>query len=114
MLVALYDPANQPSPTAVQAAAAAAFALGPPTPNPARASTTFAFSLPRRARARLEALDVQGRHVRTLTDAMFDAGRWAHGWDLRDDTGAGVAAGLYFVRLATAEGTRVRRVAVLR
>jgi hypothetical protein len=87
-------------------------ALAPPAPNPARGSLRFAFDLPRAMHARLSVLDVQGRVVAVLAEGGFAAGQHERAWDAT--AAARADAGLYFVRLETPEGTRVRRVAVVR
>ncbi|HYM79999.1 MAG TPA: M14 family zinc carboxypeptidase [Candidatus Limnocylindria bacterium] len=112
--IALYDPAQQPMPVAVDTAAPGRLALAAPFPNPARGTVRLAFDLPAAAAVRLEVLDVQGRHVRTLSDGLLAAGRYAHGWDGRDDAGRPVAAGLYLARLTGGPGAVTRRFVVMR
>jgi hypothetical protein len=109
-----FDPAAQPAPVAVGGTAATSLALAPPVPNPAFAETRFTFLLPRAAAVRLEILDLAGRRVHRLADGTLRAERYVRGWDLRDDAGRRVPPGLYLARLATPEGVRVRRLAVLR
>ena len=87
--------------------------LAPPAPNPARAALRFSFDLPRAMRVRLDVVDVQGRVVATLAEGDFNAGWHERSWDA-SVAGARAGAGLYFVRLETPEGRRVRRVALLR
>jgi hypothetical protein len=112
--VLLYDPAAQPAPAAVGAAVpGAALALAPPAPNPARGFTRLAFTLPRAGEARLEILDVAGRRVRALARGAHAAGRYSAGWDLADDAGRPVPAGLYFARLSAGAEHALRRIAVL-
>lgn len=111
--VLLFDPALQPAPVSVGTRAPAALDFSAPTPNPARGATRFEFALPAAGRVRLEVLDVAGRRVRTLADRDMTAGRWAHGWDLRDEAGRAVAPGVYLARLATPGGTRTQRVVLL-
>ena len=48
---------------------------------------------------RLAIYDVAGWRVVTLVDAQVESGRRAAAWDGRDETGAPVAAGVYFARL---------------
>lgn len=91
----------------------ATLALAPAAPNPAQFSTRLAFVLPRAAHARLELLDAQGRHVRTLFNGDASAGAHAAAWDLRDERGSAVAAGLYFAHLRCGELEQVRRVVVM-
>ncbi|MFN8588521.1 MAG: FlgD immunoglobulin-like domain containing protein [Candidatus Eisenbacteria bacterium] len=100
-------------PLATDAAAPpSALAFAPPSPNPAHGVTRFAFALPRAGRARLELLDAQGRRVRTLFDGDAAAGTHEAAWDLRDERGATVAAGLYFARLAHGGVAETRRLVV--
>jgi hypothetical protein len=101
------------SSTGVAGAAHGGLALAPPAPNPARGTLRFAFDLPRAMHARLDVLDVQGRVVTALAEGDFGPGRHERAWDASVDN-ARAGAGLYFVRLETPEGRRVRRVALLR
>jgi hypothetical protein len=112
--IVVYDPAQQPLPVAVGDSPASLFDLSPPTPNPARTPVRLGFSLPVRGQVRLEVMDVQGRRVRTLADGVFGAGRYAHGWDLRDERGHPVGAGVYLARLSGRAGTVTRRFVVMR
>jgi hypothetical protein len=86
----------------------------PPQPNPARGSTMFHLRLPRSSRLQLRVHDAAGRVVRTMVDGVVSSGdaRWV--WDLKDDAGKGVAAGLYFVRAADGQEQRERRLVVIR
>jgi hypothetical protein len=115
--VMTFDPALQPTPVAVEdpsptRGAARALALDAPLPNPARALARLAFSVPGGV-MRLEVLDIQGRRMRTLAAGAIAAGRYQHGWDLRDDAGRAVAPGLYLLRLEAAGNSLTRRLLVL-
>lgn len=112
--IVLFDPAQQPLPVAVGDAGRGAFALATPSPNPARGPVRLSFTLPTSGEARLEVLDVQGRRVRTLASGARAAGQYAHGWDLRDERGHPVAAGVYLARLSGTAGTLTRRFVVMR
>jgi FG-GAP repeat len=83
-------------------------------PNPCRDEATIAFALPAAGIARVTVHDVTGRRVATLLDAALAAGAQSVQWDVRDEGGRRVAAGLYLVRLehgasATAAKLVVRR-----
>jgi hypothetical protein len=83
--------------------------------NPARVETRLGFSLAADGPARLAVFDVQGRRITSLvSDPRHPAGRFEASWDLRDDRGARVSAGTYFVRLEGASGIATDRVVVLR
>jgi endonuclease/exonuclease/phosphatase family metal-dependent hydrolase len=74
--------------------------LYPPFPNPAQAGTTIRFDLAVASPARVEVFDLAGRRVAALADGTFAPGRYTLRWDGRDASGAGLGAGLYFVRLS--------------
>jgi hypothetical protein len=112
--VLIFDPAQQPVPTAVDAPAAPAFELAAPWPNPARESAHLGFTLPRSGVLALTVHDLQGRRVRALAEGRYEAGRYRLAWDLRDEAGRPVSPGLYLARLEFADGERTRRIVVLR
>ena len=88
--------------------------FGIPTPNPARTNTRFALTLPEAADVRVEAFDLAGRRVRMLAEGPRDAGASDLMWDLRDDQGHQLRAGMYVVRAHVGETVFLRRVAVVR
>lgn len=99
----------------VPGAAPPALALAPPAPNPARGGSpvTLAFALPEAGRASLVVYDVSGRRARGLLDAALPAGPQRTAWDLRDDDGRTVRAGVYFARLEHDGAAITRRVVAL-
>ena len=111
--VLLFDPAQQPAPTAVGPSATPRLELAAPWPNPARDVAHLGFALPHAGALALEILDLQGRRVRRLAGGSHAAGRYALAWDLRDDAGRAVAPGLYLARLSGESGERSRRIVVL-
>ena len=78
--------------------AARLFKFGPVYPNPFRDRATISFSIPTARHVRLTVHDVRGRLVRIVTDRAEAAGSHAAVWDGRDDHGAEVASGYYYVR----------------
>ncbi|MCA9751487.1 MAG: T9SS type A sorting domain-containing protein [Gemmatimonadetes bacterium] len=88
--------------------------LAPPFPNPFRASTALRFGLTRAGSASLSVFDAAGRRVRSLGESSLTAGEHELVWDGRDAAGRPVAAGVYFLRLATPEREDVQRVVRLR
>ncbi|MBI5171027.1 MAG: Ig-like domain-containing protein [Candidatus Eisenbacteria bacterium] len=97
----------------VESGEALAFALGESAPNPVRTGCRIPFALPSRARVQLAIYGVDGRCVRTLVDGTMEPGRHDVTWDGRDDRGAGVDAGIYFVRLAAGERSLSRKLVVI-
>lgn len=98
---------------AALAAGAAAFDLAA-SPNPFREDSDLRFSITRDDKVSLAVYDAGGRLVRSLLDDAFAAGSHASRWDGRDDSGQRVAAGVYFARLTTSEGERVRKMIRIR
>jgi flagellar hook assembly protein FlgD len=69
-------------------------------PNPFNPTTTIAYELSSPAPIHLRVYDVAGRLVRTLEHGTLQtAGRHEVRWDGRDETGRGVASGMYVYRL---------------
>ncbi|MBK8167172.1 MAG: T9SS type A sorting domain-containing protein [bacterium] len=95
------------------AAGDGAFAVAA-APNPCNPRTTITFDLPQAGRATVTVFDARGRRVRRLHHGQLGAGLQALPWTGDDDDGRAVAAGVYLVRVATASGTQVARVAVVR
>ena len=89
-------------------------ALGAPAPNPFRTTTLIPFALPQRGAVQVRLIDLQGRRVRSLADGEFPAGQHQLRWDGRDDQGQLVRAGVYFVKLVSADGTAMRRAVYVR
>ncbi len=88
--------------------------LSPAAPNPFAGSTRIEFELARAGEVRLEVYDLSGRRVRSLVEGELSAGRHAAVWDGRDDRGATGAAGIYFIRLRTADRDLVQRAVRIR
>jgi hypothetical protein len=78
-------------------------------PNPFSGSADICFSLARTSETRLALYDVQGRLVRTLLQGIQTAGPHAVAWDGRDNRGATVCSGIYFVQLEGKDGKDVRK-----
>lgn len=90
-------------------------ALYPASPNPFVGATTVRFDVPDHAGpVRVLVFNVNGRLVRTLVDAPMDRGRYERTWDGRDETGAKVAAGVYFARLEVDDRSERQKVMLLR
>ena len=83
-------------------------------PSPARDRARISFALPAAGRAEVEVLDVTGRRVAALSSGVLPAGPQQAEWDLRDAAGRAVPAGVYWVRVRSAEHSEVRRLAVVR
>ncbi len=78
-------------------------------PNPARDRTNFVIAMPSAGLADVDVIDIAGRHVRSLHRGRASAGTLTLQWDGADDTGHRAAAGLYFARARTGQGTTETR-----
>jgi len=92
----------------------ARYALMQNIPNPFNPSTTISFDLPAKAKVSLKVYDVAGRLIRTLTDSEFDAGRHSITWDGRNESGSGVASGVYFYKLESKDFSGTKKMVLLR
>ncbi len=92
----------------------AAIALAQNFPNPFTRTSVIRFAIPRSQQASLRIFDISGRQLRTLADGPLQAGMYQRVWDGRSDAGERLAAGVYFYSLVTAEGTRNRRMVMLK
>jgi len=91
-----------------------AIAFAPPSPNPARGPVRLRFTLPRDAATSLAIYDASGRQMRDLGSGTQTAGEHVIAWDLRDEIGRVVPAGLYFARLKTQGHELTQRILALR
>jgi hypothetical protein len=100
--------------TAVDGTLPRELAFAAPEPNPARDATTLEYALPQDATVRLAIYDLGGRRVRMLASGAEAAGNHVTSWDLRDDAGRAVRAGLYFIRFEAEGKSFTRRVMAVR
>ncbi len=94
-------------PFGVSANPATVFGLGPNYPNPFdpnETSAAISFTLPTQATVSLTICNIMGEVVKTLVNAVRLAGTHSVWWDGRDERGATVPAGLYFVSLQSIDG----------
>lgn len=93
-------------------------ALGPlrlrAHPNPAFSRVALEFAADVAGSPELVVTDLLGRTVRRFTYPRMDRGEYRIEWDARDDSGAGLPAGVYLVRLRLGAFTRQTRVTLLR
>jgi hypothetical protein len=83
-------------------------------PEPFSELTRVTYGVPRATTATLQVYSTEGRAIRTLVAGRVEAGRFEQAWDGRDEAGTRVAAGLYFLKLATPEGDVTRRITLVR
>jgi len=82
-------------------------------PNPTAGSTTIRFSVPPDKAVRLDVYDLRGRLVRRLRRGVAGSANLETAWDVRDDRGARVPSGTYFLRLSAGNLVVTGKVVVL-
>jgi hypothetical protein len=81
-------------------------------PNPFTEGTTVSFRTAESGMVRMEIYDTAGRLVRSLGPRYAARGPHRVSWDGRDESGAGVAPGIYFARVRC--GITVRTTKIVR
>ena len=82
-------------------------------PNPLQAQATLSFSLVREESGALTVHDSAGRLVRRLLDGALAAGPHSVRWDGRDESGARVAPGVYFMNLVAGSSRESKKLVVV-
>ncbi|MCP4367898.1 MAG: T9SS type A sorting domain-containing protein, partial [Deltaproteobacteria bacterium] len=83
----------------------AEFSLNQNYPNPFNPSTIIGFQLPKVSDVQLVIYNILGQRIKTLVKQKLTAGVYTAIWDGTNDTGAGVAAGIYFYRFTADPST---------
>jgi hypothetical protein len=107
--VGVDDPATATTVRAVE--------FAPPAPNPAPTASRIAWAVPADRTGspfQLAVFDLSGRRVRTLDHGTALPGRHSTAWNLRNDDGGRVDAGVYFVRLDLGPEHRSQKLVVVR
>jgi hypothetical protein len=82
-----------------------------PVPNPAVNNTRFAFTLPDGDIYRIAFYDVSGRKIKTL-DGIASGSEDVVEWNLRNEQGTRVSAGVYLYRFESPEITTTGKVVI--
>lgn len=90
------------------------FALDSAYPNPFNSEVAVRFSLEQSGIVEAVIYNAAGQKVRTLESGLLASGSYRIVWDGRDDSGRGVATGLYFVRLQSGTQRAVQKITLLR
>jgi len=90
------------------------FKLSQNIPNPFNPLTSIEYSLPRGGHVTLDVYDVAGQRVIRLVDGVQAAGVHRAKWAGNDQRGNPVSSGTYFYRMASEEGSAVRKMVLLR
>lgn len=110
----LGDPTGIDDPIDVEIPSRSSIELRPNAPNPFDGSTTISYALARASEVRLSVYDLAGREVAILFEGQQAAGAHQATWNGADGRGQPVAAGVYFLRLATVDEIAVRKILATR
>jgi hypothetical protein len=88
--------------------------LGMVTPSPAISSASIQYCLGQAGAASIAVYDLTGRVVTTLEDGWMPEGNHSTGWDLTDDSGRTVPAGVYHIRMTSGSFQDTRQLVVIR
>lgn len=83
-------------------------------PNPFNPVTTITFEIPRNERVQLFIYNILGQLVKTLTDEIYQPGRYRLSWDGTDQSGNRIASGIYFLQLRAGEYIQNRQLILLK
>lgn len=83
-------------------------------PNPFNLQTEIVYSLPTDSYVKLTIYNIQGQKVRQLVDEYQSAGTKEVIWNGRDETGNGVASGIYFYRIQAGPNTETNCMVLLK
>src|SRR5690606_37491442 len=84
------------------------------SPNPMVRLTEISYRTEESGPVRVEIFDTSGRKVRSLWDGQQTAGGHILSWDGRDQAGAEVPEGMYFVRVQAGSSTDSEKILVVR
>ena len=89
------------------------YSLSQNYPNPFNPSTTIPYSLPKPEKVMIQVLDVRGTVIRTLVDAIVDAGYHEVVWDGRNTTSEPLPSGVYIIRFRAGSFVQQRKMMML-
>ena len=90
------------------------FTTYPNFPNPFNPTTQIQYDLPEEQNVNIVIYDVMGRNIRTLMNANQTAGYHSVRWDAKNDTGEGVAAGMYIYTIQAGEFRATKKMVLLK
>jgi len=83
-------------------------------PNPFSQSTDITYSIPQPGKVLLKIYDVMGRSIKTLVNAKVAAGIYNIQWNVNDEKGQAVPAGVYFLRMEAGDYLEAKKFSVIK
>jgi hypothetical protein len=105
------DPASKPN---VNGISDAIYAMNDPyeiniTQNLNFSEINISYNLIKNTYVKLEIIDLNGYSLRFIENTEKSEGRHTNNWDGRNDAGATIPDGVYFIRLSTSENTIIKK-----
>jgi len=83
-------------------------------PNPFSQSTTITYSVPQPGKVSLKIYDVLGRPVKTLINTEVQAGAYIIHWNVNDEKGNAVPAGVYLLRIQAGNYSETKKLMIIK
>ncbi|MGH1363809.1 MAG: S8 family serine peptidase [Calditrichia bacterium] len=83
-------------------------------PNPFNPSTTIDFQLPQRSDVELTIFNTLGQKIRSLVTGSVAAGTHSVIWNGQDESGQGVASGIYIYRFTSGDYQRINKMILMK
>ena len=90
------------------------FSLSRSFPDPFDGHTSISYSVPFDQHVQLRVYNSLGQEVKTLVNQSVKSGSHRATWDATDNSGARVAAGTYFYKMASKAGIHTQRTTLLK
>jgi hypothetical protein len=83
-------------------------------PNPFNPETAIKYSIPQNGKVSVKVFNVTGKEIMTLVDKEMLAGSYEVNWNGKDNTGATVTSGVYFVKLSSGTYVETKKMMFLK
>jgi hypothetical protein len=83
-------------------------------PNPFNPATTVDYKIAENCNVSVVVYDIMGKQIRTVVAGSKPAGYYKATWNGRDDRGEAVPTGIYFIRMQSADFSKVRKVMMMK
>lgn len=83
-------------------------------PNPFSNSTTISFSLSQSQKVSIQIFDMDGKLIKTITNAEMQAGAHQFTWNAKDEKGNAISAGIYYLKLTAGSYAETKKIIVIK
>ena len=83
-------------------------------PNPFNPQTSIRFNLPENGQVTLSIFNTLGQKVKTLVNAILNAGAYRYTWTGMDDANRPVASGIYFYQIQARNFVQTKKMMFLK